>query len=252
MRKKANDSFLQLAFKQLTETLLVAMLCTWTFRFAVSLLEENKYESELLTFSHFIFVTSIIIWCIKKYKVIYCFKKQPAKIILFCPIIAALLLICLISIGSIIYIPNIFKSELHSLQNSSIGILTLGAIQPIAEEILFRGTFMNTLLKWKKNPWWAISITTIIFSFIHFNISQIIGTLVLGLIAGWLFYKTNSLYPSIIIHITNNSICCLLEKASFCATIDQFIDSNKLFGLSVIIPTCLSLLIYIICIIQKK
>ena len=171
---------------------------------------------------------------------------------IFCPIIAVLILICLIYIGTIIYIPNIYKSELHSLQDSYIGILTLGVIQPIAEEILFRGTFMSSLLKWKKNPWWAISITTIFFSCIHLNISQIIGTFVFGFIAGWLFYKTNSLYPSIIIHITNNSICCLLGKTSFCTTMDQFIDCNKLFGLLVIIPACLGLLIYIICIIQKK
>lgn len=252
MRKKENNSFLLLAFKLLTETLLVAMLCTWSFRIVASLQEENKYNPELLTFSHFIFVTSIIIWCIKKYKVIYFFKKQSVKIILFCPIIAVLILICLIYIGTIIYIPNIYRSELHSFHDSYIGILTLGVIQPIAEEILFRGTFMSSLLKWKKNPWWAISITTIIFSCIHLNISQIIGTFVFGFIAGWLFYKTNSLYPSIIIHITNNSICCLLGKASFCTTMDQFIDCNKLFGLLVIIPACLGLLIYIICIIQKK
>ena len=59
----------------------------------------------------------------------------------------------------------------------------------------------------------AILITALIFGVIHINPAQVVNAFFLGLLLGWLFYRTGSLWPSICAHILNNSLSVLLSKA---------------------------------------
>lgn len=82
-------------------------------------------------------------------------------------------------------------------------ILIIGIITPIAEELLFRGLVYNTLLKsFPILP--TIFIQAFLFGICHGNIIQCIYTTFLGIVFGYLIYKTKSLYSSIIAHISNN------------------------------------------------
>lgn len=81
-----------------------------------------------------------------------------------------------------------------------LGALTLG---PLLEEIFFRGILLKGLLETYK-PQKAIIISAIIFSILHFNSSQILGALVLGLLFGSLYYKTKSLGLTIVLHFFAN------------------------------------------------
>lgn len=75
--------------------------------------------------------------------------------------------------GTYIYIPNLFENALTSItQNALLCTITIGLLQPIAEEMLFRGVVLGCLLKGKTNPWIAIGISTFIFSIIHLNLTQ--------------------------------------------------------------------------------
>ncbi|WP_425458681.1 CPBP family intramembrane glutamic endopeptidase [Clostridium celatum] len=106
-----------------------------------------------------------------------------------------------------------FFSNIWENFNSIINILTIrglpetiliiGIITPIAEELLFRGLVYNTLLKsFPILP--TIFIQAFLFGICHGNIIQCIYTTFLGIVFGYLIYKTKSLYSSIIAHISNN------------------------------------------------
>ena len=56
----------------------------------------------------------------------------------------------------------------------------------------------------------AIILTTLIFSIMHFELSQIIYTLIVGYFLTYLYSKTNNLKTSIISHITINTATILL------------------------------------------
>lgn len=78
-------------------------------------------------------------------------------------------------------------------------------IEPINEEVLFRGFMVPRL---------GIIVSAIIFGLGHLGYNstfevEVIVAVVFGLIAGYVFKKTNSLYPSIIAHILVNSIAVL-------------------------------------------
>ena len=77
------------------------------------------------------------------------------------------------------------------------------------EELLFRGAVTKVLLK-KYNPLTAILISGLIFGIFHMNPAQVVGATLIGFILAWIYYKTHSLIPCILIHIMNNSLSVYL------------------------------------------
>ena len=103
-----------------------------------------------------------------------------------------------------------------------ISIITVGIVAPIAEEVLFRGVIYNTLNR-KISVRWTIIIQAIFFGIFHGNLVQGLYATLLGLIFGYVTYKTKSLWPAITMHIVNNLV----------ATIIPFLISESLMGTGV-------------------
>lgn len=79
------------------------------------------------------------------------------------------------------------------------------AVAPgVCEEVMFRGLLLNSYreLGYKK----SIILSALLFGIFHFNIMNLVGPTILGVVFAILVYKTNSLYSAIIGHITNNGI----------------------------------------------
>lgn len=144
-----------------------------------------------------------------------------------------------------------FMEESESLNKSDpnlflgiAGILHSCIIVPIVEEIGFRGIFLAGLLKSRCRPWLAILITAIVFALFHMSLVKIISTFGFGIIIGWLYWRTGSIIPGIVIHIVNNSLCIVF------AFIDLSIESLAIW--CVILVVCLSSLAYGVWWFEKK
>ena len=74
---------------------------------------------------------------------------------------------------------------------------------PLLEEILFRGVILEGLLK-NYSPAKAIIWSAVIFAISHLNPWQSTGVFFLGLLLGWVYYKSNSIIPGIVMHFANN------------------------------------------------
>ena len=98
----------------------------------------------------------------------------------------------------------------NHMNSNILGIVSISIVAPIMEEMLFRGAIEGSLLKAWKHPSYAIIVSALIFGLIHGNPIQIPFAFVHGLILGWLFYKTGSLLPGILLHFINNSISTAL------------------------------------------
>lgn len=240
--------------KGLVTTLMVAMVVVCIFQLFSAI--GNFANRNNYVLSHSVFVIAIITWILYRYSIKNYLKKCPIKIALYCPIIAISILVLLSVFGTYIYIPNLFENALTSItQNTLLCTITIGLLQPVAEEMLFRGVVLGCLLKGKTNPWIAIGISTFIFSIIHLNLTQMIGAAIFSMIAGWLFYKTRSLWPSIIIHTTNNLSCCVWSFTSL-STITYGMTKEQLLIIHILLViiciVVLSLTIKKICVIFKR
>lgn len=74
----------------------------------------------------------------------------------------------------------------------------------ICEEILFRGFILRAYEK--LGMWPNIIITALLFSILHLNIQNIVAPFFLGILLGFVVYKTNSIFAGIIGHFVNNAI----------------------------------------------
>ncbi|KUO72815.1 MAG: hypothetical protein APF77_03000 [Clostridia bacterium BRH_c25] len=74
----------------------------------------------------------------------------------------------------------------------------------ICEEILFRGFILRAYEK--LGMWPNIIITALLFSILHLNIQNILAPFFLGIILGFVVYKTNSIFAGILGHFINNAI----------------------------------------------
>ena len=88
----------------------------------------------------------------------------------------------------------------------SVAAIVIAA--PVLEEILCRGIVLNGLLK-NYSPRKAILISAIFFGVIHLNPWQALPAFCGGLFLGWVFYKTKSVIPGMIIHATINAAASL-------------------------------------------
>lgn len=115
---------------------------------------------------------------------------------------------------------KLFADEVEELEKfgkimtGPLGVLAVGILAPISEEIGFRGVLMGGLLRMRCGAWPAIVISAIVFAYFHGTHIQLLGTTVFGIISGWLYWRTRSLIPSMIIHMVNNSSACILEMVA--------------------------------------
>lgn len=77
-------------------------------------------------------------------------------------------------------------------------------IAPLGEELLFRGFLQQFLEKYWKDITRAILVTALFFAIIHMNPYWFIQIYFLGIILGFLAWKTGSVLPPLILHGMNN------------------------------------------------
>lgn len=105
---------------------------------------------------------------------------------------------------------SIMENILAPVSKGSIfmSLLTVGIIAPFTEEFMFRGVIFKTLNK-NISILWTIIIQALFFGLFHGNLIQGIYTTLLGLVFGYITYKTRSLWPAIIMHMVNNTIAMI-------------------------------------------
>jgi uncharacterized protein len=81
---------------------------------------------------------------------------------------------------------------------------------PVFEELIFRGIILDGFLK-RYKPWTAIFLSSLIFGIAHLNIPQFINAMMIGILMGWVYWKTSSLLLTILIHFINNLSATLLD-----------------------------------------
>lgn len=88
---------------------------------------------------------------------------------------------------------------------SMVLVVVLVPFQATAEEVMFRGLALQVLGSWMKSPWLAIGLSTVAFAAMHiYDIWGLIAVGLMGLVAGWLTWKTGGLEAAIAIHVLNN------------------------------------------------
>ena len=105
------------------------------------------------------------------------------------------------------------KAAMEMMLNGPIWIvlISVSIFAPFFEEWLCRGIILRGLLK-KVKPGWAIVISALIFGLIHGNLWQAIPAFIIGVILGYVYYKTGSLKLTMLMHCVNNTLSVIVSR----------------------------------------
>lgn len=112
-----------------------------------------------------------------------------------------------------------------SVADLVMGILIIGVLAGISEEIYFRGAILGCLLHSRMNKHAAIWVTAVIFSLFHFQVFGFFPRVILGGFFGYLTWWTGSIWVAAIVHVINNSIVVTVEWMSRCGYLDYDINA---------------------------
>ena len=107
-------------------------------------------------------------------------------------------------------LPNIAEDTFDMIMKDRWGYLAVGLLAPLGEEMVFRGAVLRSLLQWCSKPWVAIAISALIFAAAHMNPAQLPHAFLIGLLLGWLYYRTDSIVPGMVYHWINNSVAYIM------------------------------------------
>ena len=119
-----------------------------------------------------------------------------------------------------------FLTDFENIQELLAGILVIGVLAGIGEEVFFRGLIQPKIRLYTGSIHWGIWLTAIIFSAIHMQFYGFLPRMFLGAIFGYLYVYSGSLVYPILAHIFNNSITVLLIYLSKQGKIDFDIEST--------------------------
>lgn len=91
-------------------------------------------------------------------------------------------------------------------------LLYAGFLVPIVEELLFRGLLFRWLRQ-RLDFWPAAVISSALFGLAHQRIDQMIIVGLLGLPLAWLYERSKTLVPAILMHQTYNSLMLMVTFA---------------------------------------
>lgn len=173
-------------------------------------------------------------------------RSKPWAVLFWC---------CIAAVGAVVpsvwlqeqmpELPNIMEQQFDMILKDRWGYFVIGLLAPVCEELVFRGAILRSLLQWKPEKHWVpIAISAFLFALVHGNPAQMPHAFVVGLLLGWLYYRTGSVVPGVAYHWMNNSIayvCYNLYPNPDMKLIDLFgtqrtVAAAVLFSLFILLP----------------
>ncbi len=135
--------------------------------------------------------------------------------------------------------PEWFEQLMESMTggNLILNFIAVSVFAPIFEEWLCRGVVLRGLLT-KMRPGWAIIVSALFFAVLHMNPWQALPAFLLGLLFGYVYYRTGSLKLTMLMHFTNNTMALIFSRIPSFAEADTFADLMSPWAYAGIIAAC--------------
>ena len=119
-------------------------------------------------------------------------------------------------------------TQMHSVIDLLYALLAVAIVPAIVEELYFRGALQKTLNDWTGKPFISILVTALFFSAIHFSYFGFLSRMALGLLLGFIYQYTKTIWLPVLLHFINNGIAIvvLYSVRSNPAKIEKAMDEN--------------------------
>lgn len=123
-----------------------------------------------------------------------------------------------------------------TLRGLSVNMVMVGIFAAVGEELIFRGILVRLFREWTGNIHLAVIIPALLFSALHLQFYGFFGRLVLGIVLGYLFVWSGSLWVPITVHFLNNAMAVVVsfldQRGLISTNLDSFGTSDKVSVIS--------------------
>lgn len=123
-----------------------------------------------------------------------------------------------------------------------VNLLMIAVIPAIGEEFLFRGILQPLFQQWSKNIHIAVILSAFLFSAIHIQFYGFIPRFMMGVLLGYIFVWSGSLWVPILVHFVNNSAAVIMSYFANKGIIDNTFETIGT-GESAIVPVLGSMIV---------
>lgn len=106
-----------------------------------------------------------------------------------------------------------------------LGLLIVAVLPGVCEELMHRGLLLRAYEK--RGSYKALIITSIFFGLFHFDLTNFLGPVFLGLIIGYYVIRTNSIFAGMLAHFLNNAIAELTQFFSDDKTLPKYVTVSQ-------------------------
>ncbi|MCK4678457.1 MAG: CPBP family intramembrane metalloprotease [Bacteroidales bacterium] len=106
-----------------------------------------------------------------------------------------------------------------------INLVMFAVLAAVGEELIFRGVLLRILYDWSKNRHLAVWLSAILFSALHLQFFGFLPRMILGVVLGYLFLWSKSLWLPIVTHLINNAAAVIAAFFYFKGDIDTDMES---------------------------
>ena len=129
-------------------------------------------------------------------------------------------------------------------------LISVSVFAPLFEEWLCRGFVLRGLLR-TMNPASAIAVSAVFFAILHLNPWQAIPAFCLGLLFGYVYYRTGSLKLTMLMHCANNTLAVIFSKAPQLKDAETFMDVLSPWAYWCIFTACMIIVASAVIIIRN-
>lgn len=147
--------------------------------------------------------------------------------------LAVLLMLCsmplvlfLLQINKALPLPDAFRAmedntaemlkgllQMEGLAELVANLTIIALIPAVGEELVFRGVLQQQLMRRIANPWVAVAVSAAVFSAVHLQFEGFLSRWLLGMVLGWLFWRSRNLWVPVAAHFFNNALQVLAQYA---------------------------------------
>ncbi len=139
--------------------------------------------------------------------------------------------------------PEYLETALEAMTKGPVlaSLISVSVMAPVFEEWLCRGLVLRGLMK-KMGPVWAIVISAAFFAVLHMNPWQAVPAFALGLLFGYVYYKTGSLKLTMLMHCVNNTFSVVMSRIPALEDAETFMDVLSPWAYAGVFAACVLML----------
>ena len=137
--------------------------------------------------------------------------------------------------------PEWFENAMEKIMDAPVWItlISVSIFAPLFEEWLCRGMVLRGLLQ-KTHPASAILVSAAFFAVLHMNPWQALPAFLLGILFGYVYYKTGSLKLTMLMHCVNNTMAVVFSKIPSLEEAEGFADVLSPWAYTGVLVACVA------------